>query len=163
MDALPPQRLSSTIKHAQVDGILTPSKMSCLSAGCRCKDLAVFCRVLDPSCPSRVPNSLAVFHHQFLSREGAAHNKLSVGKNGPSFYVVIVFHPAQPASKVECAFLCLSLLKHNTARSLLSVAVRHNRVAVPTDRPLALDPSATGTISDPCFGVVMDNTYLDMN
>jgi len=35
----------------------------------------------------------------------------------PPLHVVKVFHPEQPASKVECAFLCLGSLKHCTARS----------------------------------------------
>ena len=35
----------------------------------------------------------------------------------PPLHVVKVFHPEQPASKVECAFLCLGSLKHSTARS----------------------------------------------
>ena len=80
----------------------------------------------------------------------------------PPLHVVKVFHPEQPASKVECAFLCLGSLKHSTAHSLLSAAVRHDRVAVPTDRPLALDPSATGTISAPRLGVASDNTPCNL-
>ena len=45
--------------------------------------------------------------------------------------------------------------------SLLPVAVRHDQVAAPTDRPLALDLSATNTMSAPCLGVATDETLLD--
>ena len=43
----------------------------------------------------------------------------------------LLVYPEHPASKVVSAFLCLGALKHSTARS---AALRHDRVAAPTDR-----------------------------
>ena len=55
-----------------VDGILTPSEISCLSAGCRCKYLVVFLPHPRSIRPSQVPNSSVTLRRPILSREGAA-------------------------------------------------------------------------------------------
>ena len=116
-----PQRLSSTFKHVQVDGILTPSEMSCLNAGCRCKDLAGFL----PR-PRSILSFLGLqllcrsFARQFLSRgRSYTQHTFSRKRMDPLLHVAMVVYPKHPASKVVSTFLCLGAgsLKHSTARS----------------------------------------------
>ena len=80
--------------------------------------LSCFCRILALLRPSRVSSSLVALQHPFLSRERRyTQQTFSRKRMDPPLDVVKVFHPKQPASKVECAFLCLGSLKHSTARS----------------------------------------------
>ena len=113
-----PQRLSLAFKHAWVDGILTPSEISCLSAGCRWKDLAGFFATssIHPvlpgfSAPSTARPSVPVPGRSCTQRT------FSRKRMDPLLHVAIVFYPEHPASKVVSAFLCLGALKHSTVRS----------------------------------------------
>ena len=116
--ALLPQRLSSAFKNAQVNGILTSSEISCLSVGCRCKDLAGFFAVssIRPvlpgfSAPSAIRPSVPV--------PGRSYTQCTFSRKrmDPLLHVAMVFYPEHPASKVVSAFLCLGALKHSTVRS----------------------------------------------
>ena len=110
MAALLPQRLSLAFKYAQVDGILTPSEMSCLNAECTGKDLAEF---------SPHPRSVLSFpSFQLLScfssvsscsGEGVTHNTLSVGKEWTLFSCctgVLSRASRKQSCKCICVFRC---------------------------------------------------------
>ena len=98
--ALLPQRLSLTFKHAQVDGILTPSEMSCLSAGCRCKDLAGFLprpRSILSFPGFQLPLPLT---HQFLS-QGRSYTQRTFSRKrmDPLLHIAMVVYPEHPDRK----------------------------------------------------------------
>ena len=106
----------------------------------------VLCRVLAPLCPSRVSNSLVISSHWLLSREGAAHNKLSVGKErtlSPGYDGVL----SEAIRKQSC--MCISVKKFVSYTALpdSSFPRQHGTTGwqCPPAGSLALDPCSAPT------------------
>ena len=74
----------------------------------------------------------------------------------PLLHVAMVVYPEHPASKVVSAFLCLGALNTALPDPLFSAAVRHDRVAAPTDRLTRARPVSHRHYISPllvgCFG-----------
>ena len=153
---IPPQRLSSTVKHARVDGILTTSEMLCLNAGCLCKNLAVFMSRFQPiqsfpgvellfSCPAVQSCPGKELHTTHFSRK----------RKDPLSYHASVLSEANR----KHSWLYISVVRCVSPQHCpipLSASVRHDRAAVPSLRGHSwrFYPSATGTYQPPAYGLL---------
>ena len=122
-----------------------------------------FCRVLDPSCPSRVSNSLADL--SFISSypgEGATHIALLVGKEWTLFSCCIGVLPGA-SRKQSCK--CISVFRCFKTQHCPSHFFPQQYDTIGWQRLLigcSRSWSATGTISAPCLGVASDNAACNI-